>query len=398
MGLDFEKAIDCYYGTYKKSVLAKDKITLFIYPSSFAGKAYKYGTNKMPYKTSSNDFEITMDFVTNISYDDIGGISGIIIEYRVDSIVTNRANYYLLIPEIDNHDYWLSLCKKTKEEYDNKKREKVRQEKEAEEQRNIEIVNREQEALDFFRNCYDFHIQEDTPTYELFKEKNQIAFIYIDQERGLNFLKIDGYNQEESNGVIPYEKIHYYERAGAIHYVADVHGDYSSYGGSVSGGNFSKRAAVLGGLLFGFMGMTAGALLSYKPAKIESTTTEFHIESDVQRIDERNVMLNFYSDTKKQYMDIELPQDIYNFLQTYYAEKKHNIVIEIERQSASLKEKSQIEPGNMIEAPDSTKKMENKDDIQDFKKKTERLAMMKDAGLLTEEEFSSEKAKLLSMI
>ena len=35
---------------------------------------------------------------------------------------------------------------------------------------------------------------------------------------------------------------------------------------------------------------------------------------DIKKIDDRNVILNFYSEIKKQYIDIELPQDIYNFI------------------------------------------------------------------------------------
>ena len=68
------------------------------------------------------------------------------------------------------------------------------------------------------------------------------------------------------------------------------------------------------------MGMTFGAALTYKPSVQEPVHTSFSIDSDIQKIDDRSVLLNFYSDAKKQYIDIELPQDLYNFFQTYLPE------------------------------------------------------------------------------
>lgn len=63
----------------------------------------------------------------------------------------------------------------------------------------------------------------------------------------------------------------------------------------------------------------------------ESVDTSFYLDSDIKKIDDRNIILNFYSEAKKQYIDIELPKDIYNFLQTYFPEKKYSIVNELEK-------------------------------------------------------------------
>ncbi len=146
-------------------------------------------------------------------------------------------------------------------------------------------------------------------------------------------MKIDGYAHEENNGIITYENIHYYEKAGNVSYVTDIHGNYSSFGGSMTGGKFSKLATVGGGVLFGFMGMALGAALTYKPAEQKAINTSFSIDSDIKKIDDRSVILNFYSEMKKQYIDIELPRDIYNFLQTYLPEKKYGIVDELEKKT-----------------------------------------------------------------
>lgn len=99
----------------------------------------------------------------------------------------------------------------------------------------------------------------------------------------------------------------------------------------IFGGSFSKLTAVGGGLLFGLMGMALGTALTYKPMEKESVDTSFYLDSDIKKIDDRNIILNFYSEAKKQYIDIELPKDIYNFLQTYFPEKKYSIVNELEK-------------------------------------------------------------------
>ena len=300
---------------------------------------------------------------------------------------------------ITEKEKWIDLIKTTKENLAEKNRKAEEDKKARELQAKLESEKKENDALSFYTSCYDFHISEDTPSYELLRERYKLATIYIGKDRSLNFLKIDGYGQEESNGTIPFEKIHYYEKAGNIHYVTDIHGSYSSYGGSVTGGNFSKLATVGGGLLFGMMGMTAGALLTYKPTQTKGATTKFEIESDAKKIDERSVILNFYSDTKKQYIDIELPADIYNFLQTYLPEKKHNIVLELEKKAAVQQASKQIESGEVLRvASDNVQKELVDNQMEAFKIKVEKLKMMRDADLLTEEEFKAEKAKLLELL
>ena len=253
------------------------------------------------------------------------------------------------------------------------------------------------ESEEFYNKCYNFHVKENTPVFTLYEEKNQIVLIYIDNNNGLNFLKINGYEKSEDAGLIPYDKIHYYEKAGDIHYVAETNGSYSSFGGSLTGATFSKRAALLHGFLFGPMGMATAALMSYKPAEQKPTETHFNISSETKRIDERSVILNFYSDEKKQYVDIELPQEIYNFLQTHIPHKRYMIVSELEKhaavQTAALDQKT-------IEAPIVKQQFPEpkKFTMEEFKEKIEKLKLMNEAGFLTEEEFAQAKAELLSNI
>lgn len=149
--------------------------------------------------------------------------------------------------------------------------------------------------------------------------------------------------------------------------------------------------------MFGPMGMATATLMSYKPAQQKPVETHFDLTSETKRIDERNVLLNFFSDERKQYIDIELPQDIYNFLQTYLPEKKYEIVNEVEKHNVINKV---IDNKKMLDSPE-TKVMlpvPEKLSIDDFKEKVEKLKIMKEAGLLSDDEFQDEKTRLLSMI
>ena len=311
-----EREIDSFYAENTGGLFSKKSITkLIVYPTRFEVTAFPVYDGVIQKKCKT--FCFGYPEVKKIYEGNIDGKSGIVIEYVTNSVVIGGGMEKIIILGITEKEKWIDLLRTAKDDLAEKNRKAEEDKKAKELQAKLESEKRENDALSFYTSCYDFHISEDTPSYELLRERYKLATIYIGKDRSLNFLKIDGYGKEESNGTIPFEKIHYYEKAGNIHYVADVHGSYSSYGGSVTGGNFSKLATVGGGLLFGMMGMTAGALLTYKPAQTNSGTTRFEIESNAKKIDERSVILNFYSDTKKQYIDIELPADLYNFLQTY---------------------------------------------------------------------------------
>lgn len=393
-----EREIDSFYAENTGGLFSKKFITkLIVYPTRFEVTAFPVYDGVI--QKESKTFYFEYPEVKKIYEDKIDGKSGIVIEYITNSVVAGGGMEKIIILGITEKEKWVDLLRTTKENLAEKNRKEEEDKKAKELQTKLESEKRENDALSFFTSCYNFHISEDTPSYELLRERYKLATIYIGKDRSLNFLKIDGYGQEESNGIIPFEKIHYYEKAGNIHYVADVHGSYSSYGGSVTGGNFSKLATVGGGLLFGMMGMTAGALLTYKPAQTKGGTTRFELESDAKKIDERSVILNFYSDTKKQYIDIELPADIYNFLQTYLPEKKHNIVLELEKKAAVQQASKQIESGEVLRvASDNSQKDIVDNQMEAFKIKVEKLKMMRDADLLTEDEFRIEKEKILQML
>lgn len=399
----YEKYIDFYYGEYKNGIFSKKStIRLGIYPSRIEGDGFSFYDNMLSINTYS--FEILYDNIIKVYIGDIGKDSALFIEYDPNSVVNSEASI-LALPGMENAKKWLNIIEETKSAFMEKKQEQQRIKSEREEEQRRLVVKKEQEALQFYQKCYSFHIKETTPIYQLFSEKNKVALIYIDEKKSLNFLKIDGYAQEENNAIIVYENIHYYEKAGNVSYATDIHGNYSSFGGSMTGGKFSKLATAGGGLLFGFMGMALGAALTYKPAEQKAVNTSFSIDSDIRKIDDRSVMLNFYSEMKKQYIDIELPQDIYNFLQTYLPEKKYGIVDELEKKTVVRQSADIIEQGRLLKADIQSdiqsieqKKMQETDAMENFKLKVEKLKVMKEAGLLSDEKFAEEQEKLLNMI
>lgn len=400
-----EKCTECYYGEYKKGILGKKhSMKLFIYPSYIEGIGFLWYGGELCDGVSS--FKITYDEISEISIINIKGDKGISIKYQSQkSIVSTLENSNIIIMGINKDNEAIDLVKKVQQDYIDKLRIQDENRKKQEQERALQIAEEEERARQFFQDCYKFHItNNNNPYFELFKENLQVALIYIDKNRNINFLRIDGSNYEESNGIILYSKIHYYEKVGNVHYATEISNKYSSFGGSITGSTFSKKATFWAGLLLGPMGMAGGALFSHKPSKIDLPSTSFNISSDIKKIDDRNIMLNYYSDTHKQYIDIELPADMYNFLQTYLPEKKYDIVMELEKKSAVQQAAKQIESGSLINISTlSQDKKENEmekgnDGMTIFKQKLEKLKLMYDTGILTDSEFDEEKKKLLELI
>ncbi len=400
-----EKCIECFYGEYKKSILGKKhSMKLFIYPSYLEGVGFLWYGDELSNEATS--FKITFDEVNELSIINVKGDKGIIIKYQPKkSIVSTLENSNVIIMGIDKYCEAIDFVEDIRQKHLEKILVQDENRKQQEQERVLRIAEEEESARQFFQDCYKFHITiNNNPYFELFKENLQVALIYIDKDRNINFLRIDGINHDESNGIIPFSKIHYYEKVGNIHYTTEINSTYSSFGGSITGSTFSKKATFWAGLLLGPMGMAGGALFSHKPSKIDMPTTNFNISSDIKKIDDRNVILNYYSDIHKQYIDIELPADIFNFLQTYLSEKKYDIIMELEKKSAVYQATKQIENGSFLNSLTSSQynnEMEtsqNNDEMAIFKQKLEKLKLMHDAGILTDTEFDVEKKKLLELI
>ncbi len=231
---------------------------------------------------------------------------------------------------------------------------------------------------------------QNNPAYIFEESENVITFMFIDTSKNLTIKSIDKEKMECVFSTIEYDKIHYYEKAGAIYYVSDINVNYSSapsYGGSFVPGKVPLTPAIVGGLLFGQMGMVVGAIMGYNKRKYEPEQiipTSLKIDSEAKRIDERSIIFNYYSEKNKQYMDVEFPQESYNFLQTYLVEKKHDIVLAIEKQTYASK------VINIEEKPTSSKMS-----MQEFEDAVKKLKFMKENDLISEEEFIKKKEALL---
>lgn len=392
-----EEILKSFYGEYKIGIIGKKKKTsLFICKTYIEGTGLDYNEDTIYEK----EFRIHIESIKSMKKELVKGNECLIIEYmKMESIVSNSMGN-IMLPKLHNMEDAIKFIMKLKEKILLEKEAEIQRQQELEKEMLLEEKRHRDECRLYFDDCYNFHIlQKNNPYYEFQRDGLQFACIYIDIERNLNFLKIDGTWQEESNAVIPFNKIHYYERAGNVQYTSEINGNYKNFGGSITGATVSKAATILGGLFLGPMGMAAGAVFSHKPLKAEIPNTSFEISSDVCKIDDRSVVLNYYSDAKQQYIDIELPADIYNFLQTHLPEKKYGIVLEIEKQNAIQFHREQIINGNSIlniQENNENCIVENNADA--FQSKIQKLKIMYDNGILTDEEFACEKRKILSQL
>ena len=379
-----EKCIESFFSEYKISFRKTVKMHILIYSSYIQCQ----GIQSFNGKTTACD--IGFDEITSVEISTIYEQKCIVIRWKSTTIFEHSL-YFL---GLDDFEKCKKLILHYKDMYLFNERQKLQMELERQEkQKQIEL-----DAKEFYDKCYSFHIKEDTPVFQVYGVTNQAVLIFVDKNKALNFLKIDGYQEDEDLGIIPYDSIHYYEKAGNVHYISEVNGNYSSFGGSLTGATFSKKATLFHGLMFGPLGMATAALMSYKPAEHKAAETHFDLSSETKRIDERNVILNYYSEDKKQYVDIELPQDIFNFLQTHIPDKRYSIVNELEKRVAV-----QCVSGNknLLDAPKSTPELPEKKQkltIEEFKEKVEKLKIMYDAGMLTDSEYESAKKELLSNI
>lgn len=290
--------------------------------------------------------------------------------YKIDDVITYLEEH---IKTYNNKQEQMKIMQE----------EKIKIQKEKEEQEKIAAL----ELKNFYDSTYNFHINENTPVYTLDKSNLSCFVLYIGEEKSINFLYIDAASKSEIHSIIPYDEIHYYEKAGTVHYATTINADYTggqTFGGSFTGGEISVGTSALGGLLFGPMGMAIGAMASYKPAEYVPPTyvpAKLNINSDINKIDERSVILNYYSQQHKQYIDIELPQEIFNFLQTFLPDKKYAIVIEKEKQSA-------------ISSNNQSLPMDSNNTIQRLQK----LKQLYEMELISEEEYSEKKSAILSEI
>lgn len=393
---EIEKCKATFLGGYKLNFWKYLDNIIRIYDTYIHLEGITIYDNTVSDKTTSRDVDLRD--IRNVSFSVYKKEKCLVVKYIGDSIVGNQEStlYFFDMNGVSgNFDDCKEMISKAVNDY----KEKLRRQHIAQMEYQNEQQRQKEESKEFYTNCLKFHNVNNKPRFDLYikEEENKAIIVYINKDKSLNFLKVDGDAKEDEVGIISYDKIHYYEKAGNVHYVSEINGSYSSFGGSLTGATFSKKAALFSGIMFGPMGMATATLMSYKPAQQKPAETHFDLTSETKRIDERNVMLNFFSDERKQYIDVELPQEIYNFLQTYLPEKKYEIVSEVEKHTAINKvvdNEKMFRSSEIKVALPASEKLS----IDDFKEKVEKLTIMKEAGLLSDDEFQDEKTRLLSMI
>ena len=307
--------------------------------------------------------------------------------------ISEKSGTQLYCPGLDDPEQICEEIKKAKQIHMQKLQQIERNKRVDREIKRQEIEKAVNESKEYYNKCFEFHIKnEDNPYCILNQASNLLCAIYLDRDRNLNILKIDGNEKTEICARIEYDKIHYFEKAGAIHYVSTVDGHYKNYGGDFTGATFSKSATVLGGLLFGTMGLAGGALLSAKPSSYSTPENKIDISSTIQQINDKNVLLNYYSDMRKQFLDMQLPSEAYNFLQTYIPEKRYEIVTELEKQAAISKNKEEI-----VE-PSIKGNGQQKISMDEFKASVDKLKYMYESGMITEDVYETKKIELMNQI
>ena len=375
-----------HYGFFKKSVTQK----VIILSDSISGTYFNTSIKAEDY------FKLNFDEITSITkIEGTDSQQGIKIHYEVNAEhLKNPTSHHVSVFGFDDCDKLIEDIMSAKTIYRQKQEELARLRSITEEEKQKDF----EKKSEFYNACFNFHIsQNSAPFYTLHKDTLQIFALYIGKDSSLNFLNIDGINNEEACTTIPYDKLHYYEKAGNIHYISTINTSASSFGGSFSGATFSKPASLISGILLGPMGMLAGALFSHKPATSTPSKSKINIQSTPEQIDARNVILNYFSDKHGQFIDIELPADTFNFLQTHLPNKKYAIVIELEKTEAVQDARATL-PAYQETPQFQQNATAASDDINSFRQKVEKLKIMHEAGFITNEEFDKQKSQLMKQI
>lgn len=416
-----EEPIEIYSGEFRKGRLGKRyTVRLAVYPTYIEGESFWLSDGELSQNTMP--FNVPLAQVRSYMENYVNDEKILQIEYSKDKTYSGNKNY-AAITGIEDCEHWITLLDKAKKEAVVREKEareaEVKRKQQEEEERELR-KRREAAAAGYMKECYSFHVKEGRPVYAFTDEQFGKAVLYIDEGKSLHFLNIDAMEEQESHMVIPHEKLHYWEKAAKLSYTVGGDDDTSFYGGSLTGDFLTQTPLVWNEILDRIVGMEEGAAYSDHIANAGAALDEF--STDASKVKAINVILNFHSQNKGDYVNIELPADVYDFLEQNYAEQKYEVVMERERpvpepEPEPVKEvkpvmeavPKQAEPEPVKESvgiPEKIKEEnimsdaqnEEKISVDTFKEKLDKLVLLKESGLLTEAEFATEKSKLLSLL
>lgn len=201
-----EKLIEVFNGSYKNGILGKKNgVTLYVYEKHMEGKAAAYWEGKF----CECDCETRYECIKTIEEKYVNGSECVVMEYMAKQgkglFVTDSNTTTVYFPNLENRESVVGCIERIRKAANEALQIERQREWERKARREIEERQYKEECSRYFQKCYDFHIAANgNPYYELQKDELFFACIYIDKDKNLNFLRVDGMNQEESNACIPY--------------------------------------------------------------------------------------------------------------------------------------------------------------------------------------------------
>lgn len=343
--------------TYKESILAKvETFNLFVSNCILSGSALVTSSsdeNAEPSETTKSQFIYFLRDITGaqeITYNKVKAL-----QIQVEEPVITEDDYTvnmvtLVIPNLENISEIASTLLSARDEFleelqEERQKYGIKAESEAQAKRALE-----QERRAFFEDQYSSHITDpEFPIYIFDEDKAQrkLSLMYIDENQNLNFLAINGNELMSAHGYIPYKNISYFDKPSAV--ALNASNEDAVYGGSFAVDTSTLTTEMLNGLLFSSMGMREGIMEGY----VEPETYVQELKEDSEQSSSEIYVMNVYSDILEQYVNIEFPQEMFEFFESHLESKKYDISKEIDKAisvAVSNKLKALLRKGILTEA------------------------------------------------
>ena len=146
-------------------------------------------------KTTSRDVDLRD--IKSVSFSTFKGKKCLVIKYIGDSIVGNQEST-LYFFDMNGLTGDFDVCKEMVSKAVNDNLEKLRQQHLAQMEYQNESQRQKKKSKDFYNSCLNFHIKENTPRFDLYnkEEEYRAVIVYINEDKSLNFLKVDGETKE----------------------------------------------------------------------------------------------------------------------------------------------------------------------------------------------------------
>lgn len=344
--------------TYKESILAKaETFNLFVSNCIISGSAFieKIITNEDGTTHSSpsekGQFIFFLKDITSVSEKKYGKSAAL--EICVDEPIITEDTYEmnsvkLTLPNLDEIPFIVKTIITARDEFledlkEERQKYGFKMTSDASSKFKLEAQQKE-----FFDSQYSSHLNDNNIPIFIFDEskaQKQISLMYIDENKNINFLGINGTDFQSVHGFISYKSINYIDKPSSLTFNPESDD-------TVDGGNFITIGSdilneMLKGILFEAMHMKEGMMEGYK-APNSYELEHKNIPSDVEY-----AVLNFYSDIIEQYVTIYITEEMYEFLVKHLGDMPFDLNKQIENtvhQAVVKKLKQLYEKGILTES------------------------------------------------